>query len=281
MSIVYLNNKYFSKYECNVSPDDRGFLLGDGLFETMRIYSGKVTFLKNHWDRLVRGSHALGINLPLSFKKLNDIMNELIEKNLLKDKEASVRMTITRGVGCRGLGITEGVPSTVYISTNSVAGEKPLVTAHISKMRKNEHSPLSNIKSLNYLENILALRNARKMGFDEAILLNTKGKVSESTTSNLFFVKNKTLYTPSIKDGALMGITRKIILYLAEQIDIPVKVTSIYEPELLSSDEVFLTNSLSGIRALTEINGILIGSGLKGEITEKLERKFFEYVNSY
>lgn len=272
MSLIFFNNDFFDSDQCPISVNDRGFLLGDGLFETIQIYSGKAIFLKQHWERLILGASVLEIPVPIDFEKLIKIIDELTEKNNLKNQEASLRLTLTRGVGPRGINFPNEVKPTILAAIFPLIPKKEkMISALISTIRRNEHSPLARIKSLNYLDNILARREAEKAGFDEALLLNTQGKVCEATTANLFFVKDKVIYTPPIEDGALPGITREIILNVAEKIGLKTRVISFTEKELLSADEAFLTNSIQGISPMRKINDIII-TEKPGSITTDLSQ---------
>jgi branched-chain amino acid aminotransferase len=274
MPILYYNQHFYDVDEPIVSSNDRGLLLGDGLFETIRIYAGLPIFLNRHWDRLIESAAFLEIPVPINHKKLATIINELIDKNYLKGQEASVRITLTRGEGPRGINFPPECKPTFLVSISPFFPPKEkMLSALISTIPRNEYSPLARIKSLNYLDNLLARREAEKAGFDEAILLNTAGNVCEASTANIFFIKNKIIHTPRIEDGALPGITREIILELAQKEGLQTKLISFDLKVLLSADEIFLTNSLLGVKLVGRINEMRIAQ-ITGSITALLSKRY-------
>ncbi len=269
MKIVFMNNAYFEAEKCTIPINDRGFLLGDGIFETIRIYSGKALFLNLHWDRLKLGAEFLEIPLKITYEELKKVISHLIEKNNLKDQEASVRLTLTRGPGPRGITVNNAQPTFLATISPLIAQQEKMLSVLVSSIRRNELSPSSKIKSLHYLDNILARREAEKAGFDEAILLNTRGNLSEATIANLFFVRNEILCTPQIEDGALPGITREILLNVAKELGIKTKLASFSPQELLLAEEAFLSSSLLGIKAIWKVNDTVI-SEKPGLLTARL-----------
>lgn len=255
MTIVFFNGTFCDSTHCPLSIEDRGWLLGDGLFETMRIYSGRVPFLEPHWNRLVQSAQFLEIPCGLSLESFKKIIEELIEKNGYLEKEGIIRISLSRGVGQRGLSFPKEIRETLLINIFPfLPSPKHYYAAHISSIVRNERSPLSKIKSLNYLENILARREAEKAGFDEAILLNSQARLCMASSANLFFIKNKTLYTPSIEEGALPGIMRATILDLAPKMAYQTQIGHFTLTDLEQADGIFLSNSVSGIVAIGKIN---------------------------
>lgn len=274
MPIYYFNDDFCDADQPIISMSDRGFLLGDGLFETIRIYAGLPRFLNRHWDRLMESAAFLEIPVPINLEKLATIIDGLIDKNQLKEQEASVRITLTRGEGPRGINFSCENKSTLLITISPFTPPKEkMLSGLISKIRRNEHSPLAKIKSLNYLDNILARREAEKAGFDRAILLNTAGNVCEAATANIFFIRNEIIHTPRIEDGALPGITREIILELAQKEGLHTKLISFGPKVLLSAEEIFLTNSLLGVKPVGRINEMRIAQS-SGSITAFLSKSY-------
>ena len=260
MTKIWINNKIVEAGDAKISIFDRGFLYGDGLFETMRSYGGKIFKIDEHLSRLFDSSKALNINIPYSKRKLREASYNSIKRNALKD--AYIRITVTGSENVIIL-IKEfsGRPRKNYIDGTS---------ATVSKITLNEHSPLAGKKTLNFLNYLLAKEDARHSGYDEAILLNTKGNVAEGATSNIFLVKNGKLLTPSLNDGILPGITRRTVIGLAKKLKIAVAEKHISRKELMSADEVFLTNSLAELLPVIKINRTVIGNGQPGAITKLL-----------
>lgn len=280
MEIIFFNNEYLSSDAAHLAVNDRGFLLGDGLFETLRIYSGRALFLEEHWKRLVSSADFLEISVPISVDQAENIIDELVQKNQLCGKNASARITLTRGSAPRGISIPSHNEPSLLITVHPLKLEEESSTAIISTILRNERSPLSKIKSLNYLDNILARREAEKAGVNEALLLNTQAKLSEASTANIFMVKDGIIFTPPIEDGALPGITRQIVLDLSKKLGLLVKINSINARELEMMEEVFLTNSLIGIRPLVAVNGKVFNQQKIGKITQYLKNEFNDYIAS-
>jgi len=269
--IVYLNGILMPRNQASISILDYGFLYGFGLFETMRSYGGRVFRLDKHLSRLARSAEILG--LPIGVANLKEAVMATIQANQLS--EARIRITISIGEG----GMTPD-PSTCQKPTVLIlAGHyQPYAKqvyqtgfrAVVSSIRRNSQSPLSRLKSANYLENILARQEARKAGVDEALCLNEKGLLAEASMSNIFLVTNGTLKTPGQGSGILPGITREVVLELASQLGINTLEHDIRLEELFHAQEAFLTNSLIEVMPLTEVDGKPIGSGRPGPLTKRL-----------
>lgn len=251
---IFINHHIIEASQAHIDVNDRGLLLGDGLFETLRICQGKVPFIEQHWERLKRGCQTLHLPLFLTLNKLHCITQKLIEKNQLQHIDGSIRITMTRGVGARGLTMPTHPKPTVMISTSDIPTYPESLKLFVSKYSRNELSPLSQIKTTNYLENILARQEARSNGADDAIMINTKGNVACTSCANIFAVHNQKLYTPKLSDGALPGIMRAHIISLANQINIPTIEKSLVIDDLYNADEVFLTNSLMLMKPVAKIN---------------------------
>ncbi len=277
--IVYLNGSLIPRSQARISALDYGFLYGFGLFETMRAYGGQVFRLDSHLNRLARSAEILG--LPIEALDLKGAVRDTIQANKLSD--ARVRITISIGEGgmvpdpstCRQptvlilAGHYKPYPEQVY--------EKGF-RAVVSSIRRNSQSPLSRLKSANYLENMLAKQEARAAGVDEAICLNEKGLLAEASMSNIFLVNDGILRTSGEESGILPGITREVVLELASQLDINTFEQDIRLDELFQAQEAFLTNSLMEIMPLTEIDGKPVGSGRPGSLTKRLMVEYKKLV---
>lgn len=253
--IIYQNGSFLPLADATLAPNDRGFLLADGLFETIKIVDRTMLAFADHWQRFSAGAEFLEIPLPLSAAEIHAIIQQLLVLNAYHD--AAARITLTRGTGPRGLDYPEPTHPTIVITVFPLSGAivNQTVAITISSIRRNEFSPLAQIKSLAYLDNSLARREAKKNGFQEAILLNTKGFVAEACAANVFlFDAHGTLLTPPLHDGALPGVTRKRILAIAAKEHIPFEVRSIHPDELYQAREIFLTNALIGIQSVAQLN---------------------------
>ena len=277
--MIYLNGKLIPDGEVCISPSDRGLLLGDGLFETMRAYKGDIFRVGAHLKRLMAGAEILGIGVPVDEEDLLRALSRTLEANGLAQSDASLRLTLTRGTGPRGLIPSPDAQSTLLITAIDLSTDTPSqVIAIIANLRRNEHSPLANLKTLNYLDNVLARKEAIEIGADEALLLNTAGNLAEASAANLFAVFDGVLHTPPLGDGALPGITRAVVLELAWGLGIPVMEVSLAPGQLFTAQEAFLTNSLIEIQPLAMVNGRRIGGGEAGEMTRCLQSAYRKSV---
>lgn len=252
--MIYLNGHFVKSEQALIHVSDRGLLLGDGVFETLRVTKGRIQNLQAHWDRLSDSLSLLAICLPLQCHEFEHILDELLIKNELIALDAAVRITVTRGEGQRGI-----LPSTLshpnyFITTHPCpkSSTKPFKVI-ISRIRRNEFSPTAFIKSTNYLDNILARMEATHFEADDALFLNTKGHLTEATASNLFVVSNGEVLTPQIADGLLPGSMRAIVLSICRALELPTQECSILPPMLLEAEEVFLTNSLICIQPVAVV----------------------------
>lgn len=256
-----------------VSVFDRGFLYGDGVFETMRAYAGVVFKLDEHIDRLFGALKAVKIKPPRGKKYFKSIIQRLLKINRLKS--AYVRLAVTRGEGGFGIGYKDDLRPSVVLVAKQFDGypewmHERGISAKIVDARQNDLSPLCGIKSMNYLNYILARFHAKESGYDEAILANTKGYITEAATSNIFFVKNGALVTPSLDSGILPGIARQVIIDIAGRLKIKVSERKVSPPELSNADEIFLTNSLAEVLPVTHIGRKKVGNGKPGKLTQLL-----------
>ncbi|NOX96571.1 MAG: branched-chain-amino-acid transaminase [Nitrospirae bacterium] len=279
--LVYLNGSLVPESEAKVSIFDRGFLYGDGLFETMRVYSGKVFRLERHLQRLFHAAGIIALPISRDEKELREAIYQTLQANHLQ--EAYLRLTISRGEGGTGPDIPEKV------GVNMVIVAKPLplyprswyeegVKAAIVDVRRDEASSLSRIKSLNYLPNILARLEARDKGAEEGIMLNSQGCLAEGTVSNLFIISQGKVVTPSVESGILPGITREAILELVPRQGWEISERRVNLSELREAEEAFLTNSLREVVPLTRVDGRPVGEGKPGKITGTIAVAYTELV---
>jgi len=283
--IIYINGEYYPKSEAKVSVYDHGFLYGDGVFEGIRAYNGVVFKLKEHLKRLYSSAKTIMLNIPMSMDELEKAVIETLKKNELRD--AYIRLIVTRGIGDLGLDPRRcGKPSIVIIAEPMIllhAGElkKKGIRTIISWVRRDPVDATSHeVKTLNYMNSILAKLEANNAGVDEAICLDTKGNVSEGAAENLFIVKDGKIFTPPMSTGALAGITRNVIINLARRLGYEVHEKNITPTELFNADEVFFTGTAAEVVPVREVNGRVIGDGKAGPITLRLQSEFMELAKS-
>ncbi len=278
--IVYLNGSLLSLSEARLSPLDYGFLYGYGLFETMRAYSGRVFRLDDHLRRLCRSADFLGIMAP-SMSALSAAAYATLDANGLTS--ARVRMTLSAGEGEPVPNLSSCQESTLFITARNYIPYDDEVhqqgyKAIVSGIRRNTKSPVSSLKSLSYMDNLMARREAATAGANEAILLNDEGLVAEGSTSNLFVVSGQTLCTPSGDSGLLPGVTRQIVIDLAKELGIPTVEHNVTLDDLMQAEEVFCTSSVIEIMALTSIDDRRIGGGRRGRLTARLTEAYRRIV---
>ena len=270
MKIAYFKKKFIPLNKAKIPITNRGFMYGDGVFETMRAYNGVVFCLEKHIERLFKSLKALHIRLPIAKTKIRKIIYQLLHKNRLKN--AYIKIIVTRESTIAIYVLPhKGIPEKTY---------KTGIKAIISDSRLNEKSGLAGHKTLNYLHNMLCRHEAEKKGTREAILLNTKGFVSEAASSNIFIVKGRKLMTPPLECGCLPGITRHEVIRLAKKL-LNVSESRIRTHTLESADEVFLTNSLAEIMPIVKIGKRSIGKGRPGPLTMKLREHLKGAVRDY
>lgn len=283
--LVYLNGALVPRSEAKVSVFDFGFLYGYGLFETMRAYRGKIFLLDRHIKRLLTSAKEIGIDSALSQQGLEKACADTVEANGLR--KARVRLTVTKGAPGAFPGVSTKSTPTVLVTARDY---KPLsdsvyekgFKACISSWRRDSRSPLSRLKTTNYLLSLLAKGEAEAVGFDEALLLNERGSIAEGSTSNVFFVDSG-LVTPPVASGILPGIARQVVLELAEKLGIEVVEKEVRLADLSRFNEAFLTNSIMEIMPLITIRDakgafIKIGSGKPGKVTRRLMAAYRKMV---
>jgi len=277
--VVYLNGSLIPHGQASISALDYGFLYGFGLFETMRAYRGQVFRLDSHLRRLARSAEILG--LPIGAPDLKGAVMDTIQANELS--EARIRLTVSMGEGTMVPDPSTCSKPTVLIMAQPYQPYPEAVyrkgfSALVSSIRRNSRSPLSRLKSANYLESILARQEARVARVDEALCLNEKELLAEASMGNILLVADGTLKTPGEESGILPGITRETILELASQLGINTLEHDIGLDELFHAQEAFLTNSLIEVMPLTEVEGRPVGSGSPGPLTKRLMAAYKELV---
>ncbi len=283
---VYIDGDFYEKEDAKVSVFDHGLLYGDGVFEGIRAYNGRVFRLPEHLKRLEESAKAIFLTLPVSLKKIEEAVLESIRVNGLQD--AYIRLVITRGIGDLGLDMRKCKKNASLIV---IADKIELYPASLydkgldlitSSIRQRNHDQLSPaIKSLNYLANILARAEAVRAGAQEAILLNSQGYVSECTGDNIFYVSKNRLYTPLVCAGILDGITRGVVMELArKKLEVDVIESLFTINDLYKADEVFVTGTGAEVAAAVKIDAHPIGTGVPGPLTKKIAQAFQDYARS-
>lgn len=276
---VYINGKFYEKNEAKISVFDHGLLYGDGVFEGIRSYNRLVFKLKEHIDRLFESAKSIMLEIPLSKEQLIKAVILTLKENNLKD--AYIRLVVTRGEGdlgldprrCRGRQAVIIIADRIALYPEKFYKEG-LKIITVPTIRNLPEALNPQIKSLNYLNNILAKIEAVNAGFDEAIMLDSLGYVAECTGDNIFIVKHNHLYTPPQCMGTLRGITRDSVLEIARNNRIPVHEHVITRHEVYISDECFLTGTAAEIIPVVNVDGRIIGTGKPGKLTLSLMKKF-------
>jgi len=274
--LVYLNGDFLPEDRASVSIFDRGLLYGDGLFETVRAYGGRLFRLDRHLERLADSARQIGLP-PIG--DLSGPANELLARNSLAD--AYLRITVTRGVGL-GLEATETSPTVLIIARPlNLPPPETYARGYAVRIVPAEHArgaALPGLKSLCYLDKILARRRAREQGADEALLVNSAGALTEAAASNVFLVLGGRLVTPALDQGVLPGITRDAVIELARDVELSVEEEVVPAGLLRDAEECFLTNSIMEIMPVTRADDYLIGRGRPGPITAQLRQAYAELV---
>jgi branched-chain amino acid aminotransferase len=271
---IFIDGKYYDERAAKISVFDHGLLYGDGIFEGIRAYHGRVFKLKEHIDRLFCSAKAILLQIPMSHAQIMRATVETCRKNKIRD--GYVRLVVTRGAGTLGLNPNRCKNPSVIIIADKIQLYPPefyqrgldIITVPTTR---NLHSALNPaIKSLNYLNNILAKIEANNGGCEEAVMLNAEGFVAECTGDNLFIVKNGALFTPPLSAGALYGITRQTVIELAEAAGLKVSEPNLTRYDLFNADECFLTGTGAEIVPVVKIDGRVIGAGRPGSVTRQL-----------
>ena len=284
---VYLNGSLIPRSQARVSVFDYGFLYGYALFETMRAYNGQIFLLERHLKRLRDAATVIGLDSRLAEVDLGKACNDTLKANNLRD--ARLRLTVSRGEAAPFPGPDTDAMPTVLVTAASYQAlsdsrYRQGFRAGISSLRRCRQSPLLRLKSANYLVNVLAKREAEASGLDESLLLNEQDLITEGSISNVFFVSRSGLVTPPVDSGILPGITREVVLELANNHQINAREVDIRVADLARFDEAFLTNSVMEIMPLIEVRDdsgkiITIGTGKPGAVTQRLMAAYKEMVD--
>ncbi len=284
MSVIWMNGKLVAPEQASVSIFDHGVLYGDGVFEGLRQYSGRVFRLTDHIKRLYASARAIRLDIPYHAPELTAAIHETLQANKLTD--AYIRLVVTRGSGSLDISPANcGTPGVFIIagriamySEETYRQGMAIITASTPRIAAAALSP--RIKSLNYLNNILAKWEAIDAGVAEAVMLNHLGFVCECTADNIFIVRDGQLITPAEESGILLGVTRGVVLELAQTAGIPTRQTNLTRYDLYTADECFLTGTGAEIVPVVSVDNRSIGDGKPGAMTRRLTDAFHQYVRT-
>ncbi|MGL4465346.1 MAG: branched-chain-amino-acid transaminase [Planctomycetia bacterium] len=279
---IYISGKMYAKEDAKISVYDHGLLYGDGVFEGIRSYAGKVFRLTEHIDRLYISARSIRLEIPISKSEMADAIRETLKVNGIRD--GYIRVLVTRGAGALGLDINRtSNPQVVVIADSIQLYPKEMydqgleiITAATIRNHPNALNP--RIKSLNYLNNILAKIEGQLAGCVEALMLNHKGEVSECTGDNIFIVKNGAVLTPPLDAGILEGVTRNAVLLLSKRAGYPTFEQTMTRHDLYGADEMFLTGTAAELIPVVKLDGRPIGDGKPGKVFADLLTRFRDYT---
>jgi branched-chain amino acid aminotransferase len=276
--LIYIDGKFYPKSEAKISVYDHGLLYGDGVFEGIRAYNGIVFKLKEHVDRLYQSAHAMMLKIHLTQDEMVNAVIETLRRNKMKD--AYIRLIVTRGLGDLGLDPRKCKKETIIIISDLIklhdgVAKTKGITTMVSWVRRDPVDGTSHeIKSLNYLNSVMAKIEANMSGVDEAICLDKTGCVAEGVGENIFVIKDGKITTPPTSTGALSGITAKAAAKLARKLGYEVTEANLTLFQVFSADEVFFTGTAAEIVPIREVNWRQIGTGIPGPITKNLMVEF-------
>ena len=277
---IYIDGEFFDQSEAKVSVFDHGLLYGDGIFEGIRFYNGRVFQMEAHIDRLWESARSICLEIPISRQEMDEALLETIRQNGLRD--GYVRLIVTRGVGNLGLNPVQCKRPSIIIIASTIAlyseetYRRGLTVVTVPTRRMGPATLNPAIKSLNYLNNVLARIEANLANADEALMLNDAGNIAECTADNLFVVKRGQIMTPPISAGALRGITRGVVFDIAGELDIKISEPELTRHDLYIADEAFLTGTAAEVIPMIKVDGREIGDGKPGEITKRTIARFRE-----
>lgn len=279
---IYIDGEFYPESEAKVSVFDHGLLYGDGIFEGIRFYNGRVFRLEEHLDRLWDSAKSICLEIPMSVSEMTDALLETIRRNDLRD--GYIRQIVTRGVGNLGLNPVQCKRPSVIIIAATIAlypeevYRKGLTIVTCATRRSGPATLNPAVKSLNYLNNVMARIEANLAGADEAMMLNDAGNVAECTADNLFIIKKGQILTPPISAGALRGITRGVVFDIAGELGIRIFETDIARHDVFVADECFLTGTAAEVIPVIKVDGRSIGNGSPGPISTRMIARFREMV---
>jgi branched-chain amino acid aminotransferase len=277
---IYIDGKFYSEANAKVSVFDHGLLYGDGIFEGIRFYNGRVFRLEQHLERLWNSARSICLHMPMTRKEMTDALLETIRQNHLHD--GYIRLVVTRGVGNLGLNPEQCKNPSVIIIVATIAlyhedfYRKGLSIVTVATRRSNPASLNPAVKSLNYLNNVMARIEANLCNADEALMLNDAGNVAECTADNVFIIKHGQIFTPPITAGALQGITRSVVFDIAGEFGIKVIEADFTRHDIFVADECFLTGTAAEIVPVVKADGRTIGNGKPGPVTTRIIARFRE-----
>jgi branched-chain amino acid aminotransferase len=279
---VFLNDRFVPKEEAVVSVFDHGFLYGDGVYETLRSYGARIFMRDQHLARLRRSGEAIGLTIPIPDSQWPELLHEAMRRNDVGNErvDAYLRITVSRGEGEIGLDPALCPRPTVVIMTKALHPSPPAlsrdgVSLTVATTRRNLPEALSpHIKSTNFLNNILAKRESIAAGTFDSLFLNWRDELTECTISNLFFISGGTVHTPALACGILDGITRTIVMSLAQEEGLPVREGHYHVADLRQADECFLTNTSMEVMPVSRVDSFLIGDGHPGPLTRRIQTRF-------
>jgi branched-chain amino acid aminotransferase len=275
---IYIDGKFYSEANAKISVFDHGLLYGDGIFEGIRFYNGRVFRLEEHLERLWDSARSICLEIPTSMHEMTEALLETIRQNELRD--GYIRLLVTRGIGNLGLNPAQCKRPTVIIIASTITlyareiYQKGLTVVTCATRRTNPGALNPAVKSLNYLNNVMARIEANLAGADEALMLNDAGNVAECTADNVFVVKRGQIFTPPIAAGALRGITRLVVFEIAAELGIKATETDITRHDVFIADECFLTGTAAEIIPVIKADGRLIGNGKPGPISTRMVARF-------
>ena len=277
---IYIDGKFYSEANAKISVFDHGLLYGDGIFEGIRFYNGRVFRLEEHLLRLWDSARSICLEIPMAMRDMTEAVLETIRQNHLRD--GYIRLLVTRGIGNLGLNPTQCKSPSVIIIVATIAlyhedfYRKGLTIVTCATRRSNPAALNPAVKSLNYLNNVMARIEANLAGADEALMLNDAGNVAECTADNVFIIKHGQIFTPPVAAGALRGITRSVVFEIAAELGVKVRETDITRHDLFVADECFLTGTAAEIVPVVKADGRSIGNGKPGAITARIIARFRE-----
>ena len=279
---VWIDGKLYDKADARISVYDHGLLYGDGVFEGIRVYNGRIFECRAHLDRLWASAKAIRLTIPVTKDQLCAAMEETIKANAFRD--CYIRTVVTRGAGDLGIDPRRSPRPSVFVITDLVAlypkemYEKGIAIVTASVIRNHPNAVSPRIKSLNYLNNVLAKIEANDAGVSEAVMLNHEGNVAECTADNVFIVRGGQVQTPRTTDGILEGVTRQVVIDLCERLGVPIVEKTLQRHDLYIADECFLTGTGAEVIPVTKIDGREIGTAEVGPISRRLMEAFHRHV---
>jgi branched-chain amino acid aminotransferase len=279
-SMIYIDGKFFAEADAKVSVFDHGLLYGDGIFEGIRFYNGRVFRLEEHLERLWDSARSICLEIPMTRSAMTEALLETIRQNDMRD--GYIRLIVTRGVGNLGLNPAQCKRPSVIIIVAQIAlypeavYRNGLTVVTCATRRTNPGALNPAVKSLNYLNNVMARIEANLAGADEALMLNDAGNVAECTADNVFVIKRGQIFTPPITAGALRGITRAVVFEIAAELGLKISETEITRHDVFIADECFLTGTAAEVIPVIKADGRIIGTGKPGAISLRMIGRFRE-----